>query len=110
MRISDWSSDVCSSDLDQPGDRVADERPLLEVRSALPGDAPHLGAEAGDGDGEDRAQDQGVLRLRLDPDAVRLVHVAAADRPATARAQGESGVDADRWAEVGRAACWERWC
>src|SRR3546814_8644979 len=30
MRISDWSSDVCSSDLD-PGDRVGIEHPVLDA-------------------------------------------------------------------------------
>ena len=37
--------------VDGEGDRVADERPLLERRAALDGDAPALGEEAGDGRG-----------------------------------------------------------
>src|SRR3546814_4120890 len=57
MRISDWSSDVCSSDLLQPfgiGDRGDGERDILQaeesggqiiaVVSAAAGEALHLGA------------------------------------------------------------------
>ena len=78
------------------GERVGDERPLLELGSPLQGDAPHLGAEAGDGDGEDRAEDQGVLGLGLDADPVGPLHVPADDRPRHADEQQEARRVADR--------------
>ena len=59
------------------------------------GDAPHLGAEAGDGDGEERAEDEGVLGLGLDADAVGPLHVAADDRPQHADEEHEPGAVAD---------------
>ena len=37
--------------------------------------------EAGDADDEERAEDDRVLGLGLDADAVRALHVAAHDRP-----------------------------
>src|SRR3546814_8259793 len=37
MRISDWSSDVCSSDLGRTGDRAAKAVPLLKVRRLVTG-------------------------------------------------------------------------
>ena len=49
--------------------------------AVLQRDAEHLGAEAGEADGEERAEDDGVLGLRLDADAVRPLDVAAHDRP-----------------------------
>ena len=42
--------------VDQAGQRVADERPLLERRAPLDGDAEHLGHEAGDPEDEERAR------------------------------------------------------
>ena len=44
--------------VDELAQRVADEAPLLVVGPALEGDAEHLGAEAGEPDGEERAEDQ----------------------------------------------------
>ena len=67
--------------VDQARQRVADERPLLEVGPAVEGDAERLGAEAGDADGEERAEDDRVLGLGLDADAVGPLDVAADDRP-----------------------------
>ena len=77
------------------GERVGDERPLLELGPALQRDAPHLGAEAGDGDGEDRAEDQRVLGLGLDADPVGPLHVAADDRPHHTDEEHEPGGVAD---------------
>ena len=71
--------------VDERGERVADERPLLERRAALDGDAPRLGAEAGDGEDEERAEAERVVGLGLDADAVRPLDVAADDRPARRR-------------------------
>ena len=66
------------------GERVADERPLLERRPALERDAQAFDEEAGDADDEERAEDHRVFGLGLDADAVRALHVAAHDRPADA--------------------------
>src|SRR3546814_11594156 len=38
MRFSDWSSDVCSSDLDESGDQGADRGEPHEPRTAHPAD------------------------------------------------------------------------
>ena len=43
------------------GHLVAEHRPFLEVGHAVVGDAEYLGAESGDADSEERAQDHGVL-------------------------------------------------
>ena len=45
------------------------------------GDAEHLGGEPGEADGEQHAEDHGVLRAGLDADAVGTGDVAAGDRP-----------------------------
>ena len=57
--------------VEQRRERVADERPLLEVGPADERDAQRLGEEAGDRDHEEREQDHRVLGLGLDADAVR---------------------------------------
>ena len=88
--------------VDQARQRVADERPLLEVGPAVEGDAPDLGAEAGDADGEERAEDERVLGLGLDADAVRPLHVAADDRPHDADEEREAGDVADERRSPGR--------
>src|SRR3546814_16213487 len=47
MRISDWSSDVCSSDLGAHGDRQLDDLPQVGRRRGEDGQAPHgLAVEA----------------------------------------------------------------
>ena len=81
--------------VDELAERVADEAPLLVVGSALEGDAEHLGAEAGEPDGEERAEDHGVLGLGLDADPVRPLHVAAHDRPHDAGDEDGAGRVAD---------------
>ena len=48
--------------VDQARQRVADERPLLEVGPALERDAERLGAEAGDAEREERAEDHARAR------------------------------------------------
>jgi hypothetical protein len=58
------------------------------------GDAEHLGAEAGDAERQ-RAEDDGVLGLGLDADAVGALHVAAHDRPHHADEEDEAGGVAD---------------
>ena len=81
--------------VDEGGERVADERPLLVVGHALFGDPEHLGAEAGHTDGEERGEDRCVLGLRLDADAVWPLHVTPDDRPDDATEEHESGSVAD---------------
>ena len=71
--------------VDQRGERVADEAPLLEVGRALRGDAEHLGDEAGDADDDEHAEDDGVLGLGLDADAVRAAARSGARSPRRCR-------------------------
>src|SRR3546814_5664596 len=70
MRISDWSSGVCSSDLDQHGDGEDHHRDLELVRALL---ALRI---VGD---DDEVAAGGGLRQVL-PDAVQHQHVAGAQR------------------------------
>ena len=84
--------------VDEPAERPADEAPLLVVEildrprpSSLLGDAEHLGGESGEADGQQHAEDHGVLRAGLDADAVRTGDVAADDRPHHAADEHEPG-------------------
>src|SRR3546814_3053226 len=116
MRISDWSSDVCSSDLASlggewqavqilraGGERAADIRPLVRLNvSVVVGEGERM--EAGSHGGGGRI----AYETLLDPahwqagvdEALRqaLVNLAAVDTPA-----GEMP-------EIGRASCRERVC
>src|SRR3546814_1101526 len=98
MRISDWSSDVCSSDLVVEARRVAPEIPVLPTRKACRGVAAALTLLAP------------VVRLgrggacphvigTLDAMA-RVIDRVASDRPLP-------GGDA---VEIGRASCRDRVC
>ena len=58
-------------------------------------DAQRLGEEAGERDHEERDEDDRVLGLGLDPDAVRALDVAPGDRPDDADGEHDAG-------EVGR--------
>src|SRR3546814_5381415 len=103
MRISDWSSDVCSSDLDLAG------AVLGEVEAQQPGAAAH-----------DAGQFLGVVELQPERDAEPLAQRRRdQSRPGGRRHQGERRqVDADRPRrrtldadhEIGRASCGERLC
>src|SRR3546814_3015605 len=55
MRISDWSSDVCSSDLQKRHDRPADDRGAHDARSLWRPVAEPFGREA-----EDRRKHQRI--------------------------------------------------
>ncbi len=57
----------------------------------MQGDAEHLGGEPGDADDEERAEDDEVLGLALDADAVRPLHVAPGDRPQHAAEEHQPG-------------------
>ena len=82
--------------VDQARQRVADERPLLEVRAARRRAMRQASApKPVTRDGEERAEDEGVLGLGLDADAVRALHVAADDRPHHADEEREAGDVAD---------------
>src|SRR3546814_5443279 len=83
MRISDWSSDVCSSDLRCPGAVVAAAGGLPDRRAVDAG----LTADAG--------MHAIVGAAQAEPEHV----VAVAEPPAVGRA-----------AEIGRASCRERVC
>ena len=84
--------------LDQCGERVTDEAPALVVGHALEGDAEHLGAVAGDRNGEERAENDGVFGFALDADAVRAPverAVTADDRPHDADREDQAGAISD---------------
>ena len=55
------------------------------------GDPEALGQEPGDTDEEEHAEDDGVLGLRLGPDAVGRPQVAAADGPEDPGQEGDAG-------------------
>ena len=57
--------------VDQLGQRIADDRPPLEVRGVLDGDAERLGPETGHADGGEHAENHRMLRPALDGDPVR---------------------------------------
>src|SRR3546814_15929463 len=57
MRISDWSSDVCSSDLPQPFGRVRLQRRLYTPSSALAGG---VGGGGKEGEGVEDVDDLGL--------------------------------------------------
>ena len=95
----------CSVFTDQvsinPDKRIADERPLLEHRLVLERDARGLHEEAGQADHEERRQNERVLGLGLDANAVRARDVAADDRPRDPdQEQHAGGVGAGRIREV----------
>ena len=80
---------------EQVAQRVADEAPLLEAGLTGLGDAEAFGKEAGDAEHEERGEDERMLGLRLDADAVRALHVAAHDGPHDADEEDETGEIAD---------------
>jgi hypothetical protein len=80
---------------DESRQRVADEGPLLEVRTAVEGDAEHLGQEAADADREQGAEDDGVLGLGLDADPVGPLDVAPHDGPDDAAGEDRTRQVAD---------------
>src|SRR3546814_10182231 len=95
MRISDWSSDVCSSDLRQVVRQVA-----IEIRQALPGLARHPGGDlrqrdalAGDHRAEDAGAELGTGNLELQVDARAGSSLAA--RPRDQRLAEPRGAVAD---------------
>ena len=94
--------------VDERAQRVADEAPLLVVHvlalGGLEGDAEHLGGEPADADEEERPEDERVLGLGLDADAVRPLHVAAQDRPHDAADEHEAGGVTDERVGLVRAA------
>src|SRR3546814_17849981 len=91
MRISDWSSDVCSSDLNGPAYAPRWCRFPSRHRSAPLAPAPHRRGNCGAGDrGRDDEDRYGSLRPRS-----RNRTVSGAPRPG---------------AKIGRATCRERGC
>src|SRR3546814_7498751 len=88
LRISDWSSDVCSSDLDQLEFSGADREPIIAAQLGIPG---RLGLAH-------RAQ--AVGQAGRGPDPVLVIAVPAA---LIMRAQMRDD-------EIGSASCRERVC
>src|SRR3546814_16184359 len=93
MRISDWSSDVCSSDLDE-GDAAAF---LLLVVQHVAGEALAVGRDAdfGEAGGESGGGEMGADAL----------HVLGGAEAALGRE-----IEGEDHAEIGRASCRERGC
>src|SRR3546814_3741695 len=94
MRISDWSSDVCSSDRVEPLDVVGDEQDRLQLRRG----GQQL--EEGGADGE-------AIGLLRRPHAD-----GALEDEALLVGEELEGVDqrTDQVVEIGRASCRERVC
>src|SRR3546814_21086852 len=101
MRISDWSSDVCSSDLQQlaaaegpasalDADAVVAEQPIFD-----------LAVDHGDA-GVDLLALRDLSRRRLEPDQIVEAERRRQPRPRTER-RGETGVGGRE--ETGRARC-----
>src|SRR3546814_18077491 len=96
MRISDWSSDVCSSDLDAGEVGVEDRLPVLVLH-------PHQQVVAGDAGVVDQDRDRAeLLADRIDQrlDGAGFVDVEPA---AVAAGRGQA-------LEIGRASCRARVC
>src|SRR3546814_20204819 len=112
MRISDWSSDVCSSDLDKPLmiTRPVDPEAIVDTHGYLSAcewldaaNAPAIAAES--------------TRVLADPESVaRLQHWVryyfgdTAPGAATTRFHAAIETLMDRWEQIGRASCRERVC
>src|SRR3546814_7765830 len=97
MRISDWSSDVGSSDLDAPDEIVADPRPL--AAHGLAADVMAHAAGAGREDGEVGAALPLQAKLvRFEPFANLVVR----DRGAVGRAHLRAIGSAQRRERVGQ--------
>src|SRR3546814_6186644 len=83
MRISDWSSDVCSSDLPSPCVRPEGARPMVdeastspEERAAAAADAPHGAVIAGAVPGQSpRVLIEAARYARLLSAPLAIVHV-----------------------------------
>ena len=71
----------CGQAVEPGGHRVPDEGVFLVVGHAVDGDAEPLCQETGEADGEQGAEDDGVLGLGLDANAVGALHVATQNRP-----------------------------
>src|SRR3546814_8102579 len=101
MRISDWSSDVCSSDLKRDG-AADDQRNLI----ALP-EMPHARAHRGIGDAVGFGElDPGFRGLSLGIEQPEIDDILA-DRCHVCGLKEGAGVDPE---EIGRASCRERVC
>src|SRR3546814_12794105 len=114
MRISDWSSDVCSSDLrDQDDDEERQHHAEL-VEIGIASQAEQGGEDelhpAGQDDADDQEQDRGAKQMA---DERERAKGQRRDRPNRLLAR-EAGEVADRAAElagkIGRGSCRERVC
>src|SRR3546814_10946735 len=111
MRISDWSSDVCSSDL-QLGGTI---RPFIGVDQVV---QAFFGNEARDGEQEISVRDPQPLEYQRGIGIAGQVGGAVGDigdavralRKALPQLRGERGGDGDDPVEIGRAPWRERVC
>src|SRR3546814_17762572 len=117
MRISDWSSDVCSSDLTEPGggvqrDEVVD--PLIEGvpgRRELGGAALHLHRSVDPEGDEDRRSDvdEGEEAWTLGGRGAQVARLGAGAPKADGREVAVAGsVVGGEHHQIGRASCRER--
>src|SRR3546814_11203263 len=96
MRISDWSSDVCSSDLD------------LEILRVQVGDLADIGRLLGE---RRAAVDRIDRRDRIAEAEIRLAFLHALDVGNAGARQGLDAAARDGLLEqIGRASCWESVC
>src|SRR3546814_17002976 len=113
MRISDWSSDVCSSDLD-----IQLDKPNLTGSVLSPGDGVALGgvrvvlttaADDSVPGGEVTTSGDGTFGFAVAPGAYKLTaHPSATDNPRSLVLEAaEVVVGAE---QIGRASCRERVC
>ena len=80
--------------LHEGGEWVTNERPLLVIGHVVEGNAEHLGTEAGNTDGEERTEDDGVFGLAFDANPV-WAHcprsITTQDRPHDRDGEDQSG-------------------
>src|SRR3546814_9904110 len=97
MRISDWSSDVCSSDLDD-ADRAGPSIDTQEARTLAARDCPRIGDREAPLPGRPRARDQ---RTAIVPPADAVSVVAQRHLRNDAKVAQHAVLDGE--AEIGRA-------
>src|SRR3546814_11129957 len=120
MRISDWSSDVCSSDLEFEAVALRLAAIGIEAEAVDDGEQLNIGPVDVKGRGVDREAPVGGLRL--DPrfiadQRIRAIGLRRAGRDARRQqirtagpeALGDPRIEGDR-VQIGRASCRERVC
>src|SRR3546814_11331658 len=121
MRISDWSSDVCSSDLVEGGGRYRNERAAGTFDDQVPGrrdqdfdvdvDTVNFGGamrRGGGGEAVSFGDDRSSLRRSRGEVAARSVDGGAMARGRWPLHRSLRGRSPSPWLQIGRAPCRER--